>query len=181
MVDKLEIGPRIRQIRKKCKKTLQQVADECDFSKSLLSKIENGKALPAIATLVKIAGALETNVSNILGEQQGSDASFTAEPETSTGMMAVDAGYRIFPFGQDYPHKKMQPFLVIAHRDEVKEHHVDHAGEEFIYVLKGEMIFQVGDREYKLTTGDSLYFQAVKKHQVIPVSKEVVYLDIFSS
>lgn len=58
-------------------------------------------------------------------------------------------------------------------------HHLAHAGEEFIYVLEGEMKVQVGRMQYHLQTGGSLYFNAADEHQIIPVSEEVRYLNIF--
>jgi hypothetical protein len=38
---------------------------------------------------------------------------------------------------------------------------------------------QVGETEHVLNTGDSLYFNSVQKHGIMPVSDEVMYLDIF--
>jgi transcriptional regulator with XRE-family HTH domain len=46
--------------------TLQDVADICGFMKSLLSKIESGKTVPPVATLVKIARALNTTISTLV-------------------------------------------------------------------------------------------------------------------
>ncbi len=73
----------------------------------------------------------------------------------------------------------MQPLLFVARKGEVKEHHVSHEGEEFLYVLEGEMRFQVGAVEYLLRSGDSLYFDATEEHGVMPISDEVRYIDIF--
>lgn len=57
------IGRKIKQIRLRQKKTQQQIAEECDISKSLLSKIENGQTSSAVATLSKISEALEIPLS----------------------------------------------------------------------------------------------------------------------
>jgi quercetin dioxygenase-like cupin family protein len=73
----------------------------------------------------------------------------------------------------------MQPFLFVARKGEVKAHEVSHEGEEFIYIIRGQMRMQVGEMEYVLKTGDSLYFNSLQKHGIMPVSDEVMYLDIF--
>jgi quercetin dioxygenase-like cupin family protein len=73
----------------------------------------------------------------------------------------------------------MQPFLFVAKKGEVVPHELSHEGEEFIYVIKGQMKMQVGETEYLLNGGDSLYFNSVQKHGIMPVSDEVMYLDIF--
>jgi quercetin dioxygenase-like cupin family protein len=73
----------------------------------------------------------------------------------------------------------MQPFLFVAKKGHVKQHQLSHEGEEFIHVIRGEMKMQIGDTEYLLKEGDSLYFNTLQKHGILPVSDEVVYLDIF--
>ncbi len=73
----------------------------------------------------------------------------------------------------------MQPFLFVAKKGEVKPHLLSHAGEEFIFVIEGEMKMQIGDAEYTLKTGDSIYFNTIQKHSILPISDVVTYLDIF--
>lgn len=73
----------------------------------------------------------------------------------------------------------MQPFLFLAEKGEVKRHEVSHEGEEFIYVISGEMKMTVGEIEYLLKAGDSLYFNSILRHCIMPISSRVTYLDIF--
>ena len=73
----------------------------------------------------------------------------------------------------------MQPFLFVAKKNEVKEHPLTHDGEEFIYVIKGKMKFQIGNVDYTLNEGDTLYFNSLEVHQVKPISETVEYIDIF--
>ena len=61
----------------------------------------------------------------------------------------------------------------------MKQHELSHEGEEFIYVIEGEMKMTLGDAEYLLKAGDSMYFNCLQKHGIMPVSEEVKYLDIF--
>ncbi len=68
---------------------------------------------------------------------------------------------------------------MVAKKGEVKEHRPNHEGEEFIYVLKGVMEFKVGNKTYELQKGDSLYFNSLENHGMMPVSDEVIYLDVF--
>ena len=69
--------------------------------------------------------------------------------------------------------------MFVARKGEVIPHEVSHEGEEFVYIIKGQMKMQVGEVEYLLNPGDSLYFNCVQKHGILPVSDEVIYLDIF--
>lgn len=67
---RLHIGDRIRTLRVTQDKTLQDIAGASELSRSMISKIENNKTVPSVATLVKIAKVLGTNVSSLL-EQDG--------------------------------------------------------------------------------------------------------------
>jgi quercetin dioxygenase-like cupin family protein len=69
--------------------------------------------------------------------------------------------------------------LFVAKKGEVIPHKLSHEGEEFIHIISGEMKMKVGEIEYFLKEGDSLYFNSLQKHGIMPVSDEVTYLDIF--
>ena len=75
--------------------------------------------------------------------------------------------------------RKCNHFYSWQKKGEVVPHSLSHQGEEFIYIVKGQMKMRVGEVEYHLRTGDSLYFNSVQKHGIMPVSDEVIYLDIF--
>ena len=174
-----KIGDRIRVMRITQKRTLQEIADSCDLSKSMISKIENNRTVPSVAALVKLAKALGTSISNLLEHDGWEKAIVTSRKQAEKSMTLTEKGYSFFPYASEFHEKNMQPFLFTAKKGEVQPHQVSHEGEEFIYVLEGEMEMQVGETTFTLKTGDSLYFNSLQKHGMQPVSKEVVYLDIF--
>ena len=178
-MEKLNIGSHIRRLRLRESRTLQEISNACGFSKSLLSKIETNKVVPPVATLVKIANSLGATVSSLIEDNENVSVVFTPREESEKRLIQTEKGYSIFPFATKHKEKKIQPFLFVAKKGEVKEHHLSHGGEEFIYVLSGEMKFQVGNVEYTLKCGDGLYFNCLEEHQVIPLTEEVRYLDIF--
>ena len=175
----LEVGDRIKILRINQKRTMQEVADSCGLSKSMISKIENNKTIPSVATLVKFAESLGTNISNLFEHQGWTKALVTTRKEAEEKLVFTEKGYSIFPYASAFHQKKMQPFLFVAKRGEVVPHQLSHEGEEFVFVVEGTMRMQVGETEYHLKTGDSLYFNSLQKHGIIPVSEEVVYIDIF--
>lgn len=175
----LAIGTHLRKIRLRQNRTIQEIADACNLSKSMISKIETNKVIPSVSTLVKLAKSLGAHVSALLEENGDVASVLTHADEVGRNLTRTDRGYHIYPFAPMYKNKKMQPFFFVARKGEVKEHHLTHEGEEFIYVLEGSMKFQVGDVEYSMKEGDSLYFDSLEKHQVVPVSDTVKYLDVF--
>jgi len=175
----LNVGDRIKRLRINQKRTLQEVADNCGMSKGMISKIENNRTVPSMAALVKIAQSLGTNISNLLEQETQAKTIVTTFKEAEEKMVLTEKGYSIFPYASNFHEKQMQPFLFTAKKGQVLPHQLSHEGEEFVFVIEGEMKMQVGEVEYILKKGDSLYFSSLQKHGILPVSDEVVYLDIF--
>lgn len=173
------IGERIRRYRNIQGRTLQDVAENSGFSRSLLSKIENGKIVPPVATLVRISAALGTHVSSLLEDQNGDDVSHATWDDAINSFVETERGYSIAPLAGHFKNKLMQPFLFRVRKGEVKEHSVTHEGEELVFVVTGSIKFRVGAVEYTLSAGDSLYFDARVAHNVMADSDEAIYLDIF--
>jgi len=65
-INNLNIGDRIKILRTNQKRTLQEIAEASELSRSMISKIENNKTVPSVAALIKIAHSLGTNISNLL-------------------------------------------------------------------------------------------------------------------
>jgi transcriptional regulator with XRE-family HTH domain len=174
------LGIRIRKIRKRQGRTIQELADACGFTRSLLSQIETGKTTPPIATLTRIAHALGVPVSALLGEtMQATTVHTPRKVMDQADFILTDKGYSFFAIAAERSEKMMQPLLFEAKRGEVVPKSLSHSGEEFIYVLQGEMRYRVGSVEYLLKTGDSLYFDSEEEHDLEPVSDSVRYLAVF--
>ncbi|HBC87031.1 MAG TPA: XRE family transcriptional regulator, partial [Lentisphaeria bacterium] len=155
------IGRRIRKSRRLQNRTLQDIADVCGFTKSLLCKIEAGKTIPPVSTLSKIASALGVQVANLLSDEGNAGNVFTPASKTAQKSMTMtDKGYSFFAFASEKQGKIMQPYLFVAEKGKVKSKPLSHPGEEFVYVLEGSMKYRVGAVEYTLARGDSLYFDS---------------------
>ncbi|MBN2714045.1 MAG: helix-turn-helix transcriptional regulator [Planctomycetes bacterium] len=177
----LTLGQRIRRLRNRQRQTLQQIAESCGFTRSLLSKIENDKTIPPVSTLMRIAEALGVKASVLLDEGEEISCAYTGKDKlTETGFVMTDKGYGFFTFAPQYSRKIMQPFMFVAKKGDVLKHSLNHSGEEFIYMLEGEMEYRVGDITYTLREGDSLYFDAEENHELSPITEEVRYLGIFA-
>jgi transcriptional regulator with XRE-family HTH domain len=181
MVDQREqIGVHIRKLRKLQTLTLQNVADRCGFTKSLLSKIEGGKVVPPMSTLVKIAGALGTNIAALMTEGDRLDSVFIPANQGSKPV-PTENGYAVLPLAVEFKQKRMQPFIFTIRAEDLKDKVNSHLGEEFILVLEGSMEFRVGEETYIMGPRDSIFFNSIREHFVSRVlSNQVVYLNIFN-
>lgn len=177
----MSLGLQIRKIRQMQNRTLQEIADRCGFTKSLISKIENDRTVPPVSTLMKISQALGVKVSVLLGEHEENNTVYVPAGEVVRDkMVKTSKGYSFYTVALERGGKLMQPFVFTARKGEIKEHKLSHRGEEFIYMLEGSMRYRVGNTEYLLNPGDCLYFDSLQEHELYPVSDEVKYLAVFS-
>jgi len=178
----MELGRRIRFIRKEQKRTQEDIASIVGITKSMLSKIESGGAMPAVATLMKIATALGVRTADLLEDESNIGTILVTKDQYHTQDKWIDTnkGYSFFPFASSKRDKLMQPYLFRAYKGTHNTHTFSHMGDEFIYVISGEMNYQVGNIQYKLGSGDTLYFNSLEEHRVHPISEEVVYLAIIT-
>ena len=176
----MNIGQRIRKFRKQQHRTLEAVAGQAGITKSMLSKVETGATMPAVATLSRVAAALGVPVATLIDESDQAATVYTAAANTKKAPpVRTTKGYSFFAFASRRVGKTMQPYLFTARRRDVKPEPLSHAGEEFIYVLEGEMKYRVGAIEYTLRPGDSLYFDAEDEHDFQPITADVKYLGMF--
>jgi len=175
----MELGARIRKLRRAQGRTLQEIAEACGASRSLLSKIETGRTVPPVATLARIGAALGTDAAALLTPEAGRATVFTPRAESGR-MLRTAKGYAFHAFAAGRPGKLIQPFLFVARRGRLRPGPLAHPGEEFVHVLEGRLKYRVGATEYHLAPGDSLYFDAQEPHDLEPVTAEVRFLAVFA-
>lgn len=176
----MNIGQRIRKLRQQQHRTLEAVASRAGITKSMLSKIETGATMPAVATLSRVAVALGVEVATLIDDSLPATTVYAAAKDVDRAPAVVTSkGYSFVAFASRRMGKAMQPYLFTACKRKVKPEPLSHAGEEFVYVLEGEMKYRVGAVEYTLRPGDGLYFDAEDEHDFQPVTEVVKYLGVF--
>lgn len=173
------IGRNIRSIRLKESMTQQQLADACSLSKGMISKLENGAVVPALATLQKIATALHVKAADLIESSNQSPSVMTVNPFADMNrFIKTQMGYWMFNPAVGLADIVTQPILIIAREEEVKPHLVCHPGEEYIFIFDGEMNFAVDGVLHLLRRGDSLFFDGTKPHGIASVNGLVQYVDV---
>lgn len=164
-----ELGAKLRQLRLRKKIALADLAKHTGLSPSMLSQLENGKMIPTLPTLARIAMVFDVGMDHFFGGQK-------AQKQFSI----VRAKERMkFPERADVPTpayffeclafpsqgKGMQAYLAEFPRSTEKdpaEHF--HEGSEFLYVVEGTLVVRFEGRDYELKTGDALYMDASEPH-----------------
>jgi transcriptional regulator with XRE-family HTH domain len=171
LLKELGIGSKIREIRQEKNITIQELSEKTGLSKGLISQVENEQVSPPISTLLKIASALKTDLAHFFQEkEENPKVTVVRKSERIVsgrrGVKGIDLGYSYESLAHKKINKHMDPFIVTF---EVKEKEdivmFSHEGEEFVYVLKGELEFVTDEGDdIILNEGDSLYFEADVHH-----------------
>ncbi|GAH10014.1 unnamed protein product, partial [marine sediment metagenome] len=138
------------------------LAQRSGLSLNAISLIERGTNSPTVSSLHLLAGALNVPITDFF--QDGSQQTVIfLKPETR---LRTEAGrITLESLGSGLPNQQLEPFLFTVHQDTGNiDQPITHAGEEFVYCLKGEVAYKVGDRVYPLEAGYSLLFSAALPH-----------------
>lgn len=172
----LDLGQRVRELRKERNWTLEQAARQAGLARSTLSKIENGQMSPTYDALKKLAVGLEISVPQLFTppqqEKVNGRMAFTRSGE---GQRQATATYEHELLAESLTRKKMLPYRarVRARRMEEFDGWVRHDGEEFLYVLTGVvMLYTEFYEPIEMKRGDSAYYDATMGHNVVSVSPE---------
>ncbi|GBE13996.1 HTH-type transcriptional regulator PuuR [bacterium BMS3Abin14] len=168
----VEVGKRIRELREEKGMGLQDLAAKTGYSSALLSQFENHLISPPLGALIKLAGALEVEVSDFLGNAKDEPFTLIRHDERKVvsrvaSRTGVNLGYTYESLGFGMRERGMEPFIVTLEPVALKEKHLStHEGEEFLFVLEGRMLVRLGDHTDTLEPGDSIYFRCTTPHHV---------------
>ncbi|MEW5818248.1 MAG: XRE family transcriptional regulator, partial [Spirochaetota bacterium] len=176
-IDEKKIGENIRDIRKRIGITLDDLAEKVGITKSTLSKIETGKTSTPINTMLRIANALEVDITEFFLKRR--DRPPYVHTRKGLGQIVTRDGSR---FGYTYEalalkmvDKLAEPFLLTIDKND-NTGDFQHAGEEFVYILSGTIIYTIGNDSITLNPGDSLYFNSGIVHSMRVLSDTPVKL-----
>jgi transcriptional regulator with XRE-family HTH domain len=167
----LSVGAKVKAFRQNKALSLQDVAQRTGFSESLISQIEAGEVLPPLGDLVKLARALEMKMGYFLA--QGESKPYAVVRKTNRKPVSRYGSQKTIRYGYSYeslaPEKRernMEPFLVTLEPTSADEPQSTHDGEEFIFVLDGEIEVLLGENREVLSPEDSIYYDSSLPHRV---------------
>ena len=163
----IAIGQQVRVFRKQLHMTVAEVASQADLSPGMLSKIENGLTSPSLATLKALSGALNVPVTAFFRKyEEERDATFVkAGQGLNIERRGTRAGHQYQLLGHTVGKQIfVEPYLISLTEESDVFPLFQHNGVEFIYMLNGEVIYRHASETYRLTAGDSLFFDADAPH-----------------
>jgi transcriptional regulator with XRE-family HTH domain len=156
------LGRELRRRRRMLDKTMQDVAREAGLSVGFISQVERGLSSPSLASLSSIAKALSASIEDFVA---------TPEPSSVVSRQAVRVSYSVGTGGRAYEHigRGFDGALLNACIVHIplghKGQRATHEGEEFIYLLKGRMRYELDGEIHVLGPHDTIHFQSGQPHQ----------------
>ncbi|UOA27399.1 XRE family transcriptional regulator [Pseudosulfitobacter sp. DSM 107133] len=172
----LDLGARVRDLRKARDWTLEQAAKQAGIARSTLSKIENGQMSPTYDALKKLAVGLQISVPQLFTPPQAERVNGRmAVTKNGQGNQQATATYEHELLAETLVKKQMLPYRARVRARSMDEFDgwVRHDGEEFLYVLTGVITLYTEFYEpIEMRRGDSAYYDATMGHNVVSTSPE---------
>lgn len=163
------IADKLRTLRLRRSMGLAQLAEHTGFSAAMLSRLENGRLVPTLPTLTRIALVFSV----------GLDYFFSDPRKRYVVALARRNERKVFPSDPKSAHvpwhfesldfrvneRKLSGYLAHFHAlspEQVAPHY--HTGVELLYLIKGKLEMSIGVETFQLSAGDSIYFDSMQKH-----------------
>jgi transcriptional regulator with XRE-family HTH domain len=173
-------GARIAELRETYSTTREVLAERSGVPAALIAKIEDEGHIPDLAPLIKIARALGVRLGTLLDDHEELGPVITRAGEAASSVRFVTGlpedeqaaagkghqGLHFKALAADKGGRHMEPFIVDIEPDAAQDKSA-HEGEEFIYVLEGNLSLEYGTDSHTLKAGDSVYYDSIVPHRVL--------------
>lgn len=164
----MDIGAKIRKLRKTSGLTLEELASRSELTKGFLSQLERNLTSPSISTLEDVLEALGTNLSDFFQEERdekivfGEDDFFIDEQDEYTISWIVPNAQK----------NKMEPILLNLKPKGESYEISNHDGQEFGYVLKGVIRIEFENKKSAIVHAhETFYIDGSLSHRIVNVNK----------
>lgn len=171
-MDSGQVGSKIKQIREFQKISIEELSERAGLQPDLIRQIEEAKVYPSLSPLIKIARALGVRLGTFLDDEITNHCVVVRKDEQKKVMRFPSKETKVgdlnfISLGFNKKDRYMEPFLITIDPEESNDPLIStHEGEEFLYVLEGQVIVTYGDKSYHLEPGDSIYYDSVVPHNV---------------
>ncbi len=176
------IGERIKKLREEKGLSLDELSNLTGFDVTLLSNIETNEVQPQLGTIIKLSKALDSAFGRLVSGVGDKLYTITRRSEQkivsrSTSQKGKRQVYIYKSLAPEVKGRHMEALLVQLEENPDKEVSV-HEGEEFIYVLDGVVVLNIGDDMFELEPGDSAYYLSTTPHLVASKSGRATILAV---
>jgi transcriptional regulator with XRE-family HTH domain len=169
------VGSKIRGIRESKNLSVEEIAERSGLSAEQITSIENDENLPSLGPLIKIARALGVRLGTFMDDNdalgpvvcRAEDRESESSISFSNGAADTRRHMEYHPLAKQKAGRHMEPFIIDINPTDNLDYKLSaHEGEEFIYVMEGEIELEYGKEKYTLKVGDSIYYDSIVKHHL---------------
>ena len=169
------IGSKIKGIRESKNLSIEEIAESSGLSVDQITSIESDENLPSLGPLIKVARALGVRLGTFLDDNDGLGPAVTRAADRerdhsisfSNGAADARQHMEYHPLAKQKAGRHMEPFVIDINPTENNAFQLSaHEGEEFIYVMEGEIELDYGKEKYQLKQGDSIYYDSIVRHHL---------------
>jgi transcriptional regulator with XRE-family HTH domain len=185
MTEKNSLGDKIRQIREDQRMSIDELAEASRTNPKLIEQLENGELIPSLTPLFNIARALGVRLGTFLDDAPQNSPVLVIKGQSKNIVRfsgkcddCQESSLDFYSLASDKQDRHMEPFLIDVFPRSGEHPLSSHEGEEFLYVLKGNIEVLYGKEKYSLAEGDSIYYDSVVPHDVHATENEAKILAV---
>lgn len=192
-LEEAKICARLKALRLSRRIDLKTLAALSGFTEAQLSSMESDVKAPPFASLARLGRCLGVELGYFFAERTPLDE-HAADPRISVvrhgerkplAKSDVTAGIEYATLAHAMGRKRMEPLLFSFSAHARHDNFFEHSGEEFVYVLEGELDFEIvidgSVKKFSLRAGDSFYFEAALPHRYFSTATEAKALMIVAN
>ena len=167
------VGHKIKSVRESKNLSVEEISERSGLAVEKINSIENDQHLPSLGPLIKIARALGVRLGTFLDDNDElGPVVCRAEERTdsisfSNGTADARKHMEYHSLAKQKAGRHMEPFIIDIQPSEERNFKSSaHEGEEFIYVMDGEVEIDYGKDKYLLKEGDSIFYDSIVEHHV---------------
>lgn len=168
------VGLKIKCLRESKNISVEELAERSGLSAEQITSVETDEQLPSLGPLIKIARALGVRLGTFMDDNDALGPVVTRAADREGGHTisfsngAEDARKHMeyHPLAKQKAGRHMEPFIIDIHPADTHYQLSAHEGEEFIYVMEGEVELVYGKDTYTLRAGDSIYYDSIVSHHL---------------
>jgi len=158
----VKLGIRLKSLRSQQGWTLAELAQRVEVSEAYLSRLEGGERQPSLAVLLGLVKAYGISLSTLFESSQEASACMVIRQGQAAKQQGNGLLYSPLTGGRRLVN--LHPLQVTVPADRHDAGLYEHEGEEWLYVLSGELGLTFADEDYILEPGDAAHFDARKPH-----------------
>ncbi|HEY5674488.1 MAG TPA: cupin domain-containing protein [Malonomonas sp.] len=168
----VKIGEKIKNLRLKKGASIADVAKSSGIAESVISGIEDGSISPPLGNIVSLANTFKVSIGSLFGDSADSSFCIVRSDDRKSvsrfsSASGQSGGYSYESLGHQKQNRKMEPFMVtLSPTGETPVQPNQHAGEEIIFVVEGQIKVTLADHTDILNPGDSIYYDSSLPHVV---------------